>query len=116
MGVFVGFDNDASLGDKETGAHAALPIWIDFMQEALKDQPPTDFTRPKDVKMSWTHGHMEAFRPGTEPKPPAPKPVSTAPGAVMAPVPYTQAFPNGTAPAAAGPPPPKPTKDVQGLY
>jgi penicillin-binding protein 1A len=115
VGVFVGFDNDASLGDKETGAHAALPIWIDFMQEALKDRPPTDFAAPPGVKMVWTHGHREAFRPGTEPKPPAPKPAGpAAPAAAMAPVPYTQAFPKGAAPAGA-PPPPKPN-GAQGLY
>jgi penicillin-binding protein 1A len=33
-GVWVGFDSRQSLGDKETGARAALPIWMDFMREA----------------------------------------------------------------------------------
>jgi penicillin-binding protein 1A len=33
-GVWVGFDNRESLGDKETGAKAALPIWIEFMRAA----------------------------------------------------------------------------------
>jgi penicillin-binding protein 1A len=33
-GVWVGYDNRESLGDKETGAKAALPIWMDFMRAA----------------------------------------------------------------------------------
>ena len=33
-GVWVGFDNVRSLGSKETGSRAALPIWIDFMKQA----------------------------------------------------------------------------------
>jgi penicillin-binding protein 1A len=33
-GVWVGYDNRQSLGEKETGAKAALPIWIDFMKAA----------------------------------------------------------------------------------
>jgi len=33
-GVWVGFDSRQSLGEKETGARAALPIWMDFMREA----------------------------------------------------------------------------------
>jgi penicillin-binding protein 1A len=34
-GVWVGYDSRESLGDKETGAAAALPIWIDFMKAAI---------------------------------------------------------------------------------
>jgi penicillin-binding protein 1A len=37
-GVWVGFDKKKTLGDKETGARAALPIWIDFMAAALPRQ------------------------------------------------------------------------------
>jgi penicillin-binding protein 1A len=36
-GVFVGFDDNQPLGNGETGGHAALPVFIDFMAEALKD-------------------------------------------------------------------------------
>ncbi len=116
VGVFVGFDDNRSLGDKETGAKAAIPIWIDFMQEALKDQPATDFAAPPDVKMAWAHGHKEAFRPGTEPKPPPPKaPRVSPPSAIMPATPYGQAFPSNSPPAGASPPKP-PSRDVQGLY
>src|SRR5580692_7945369 len=34
-GVWMGYDSRESLGDKETGAKAALPLWIDFMQAAI---------------------------------------------------------------------------------
>ncbi|HAI70491.1 MAG TPA: peptidase, partial [Gammaproteobacteria bacterium] len=34
--VWAGFDNPRSLGKKETGGRTALPMWIDFMAEALK--------------------------------------------------------------------------------
>jgi penicillin-binding protein 1A len=33
-GVWMGYDTRQSLGDKETGARAALPIWMDFMRAA----------------------------------------------------------------------------------
>ncbi len=43
-GVWVGNDNPAiSLGDKETGARAALPIWLEFMQKALAGKPIEQF-------------------------------------------------------------------------
>jgi penicillin-binding protein 1A len=70
-GVFVGFDDNRPLGDGETGAQSAVPIFIDFMREALKGAPVENFKAPKDVKMVMTHGHVEAFKPGTEPKPEA---------------------------------------------
>jgi len=70
-GVFVGFDDNRSLGEGETGAVAAVPIFIDFMREALRGAPPTDFKAPKDVKFMFIHGHREAFKPGTEPQPTA---------------------------------------------
>jgi len=38
-GVWVGFDDKTSLGKNETGARAALPIWISFMNQALKNTP-----------------------------------------------------------------------------
>jgi len=39
-GVWVGFDNVRSLGSKETGARAALPIWLEFMQQSLAEISP----------------------------------------------------------------------------
>jgi penicillin-binding protein 1A len=42
-GVWVGFDEKVTLGDKETGARAALPIWMDMMGQVLKDKPIEPF-------------------------------------------------------------------------
>lgn len=42
-GVWVGFDEKKSLGNKETGAQAALPIWIDFMNVAIKGRELDEF-------------------------------------------------------------------------
>ena len=48
-GIYVGFDDRRSLGETESGAHAALPIWINFMQAALKPLPVVAFTIPEGV-------------------------------------------------------------------
>ena len=42
-GVWVGYDNNQSLGDKETGARAALPIWMTFMRAAIAGKPDETF-------------------------------------------------------------------------
>jgi penicillin-binding protein 1A len=45
-GVWVGFDEKKTLGNKETGAVAALPIWMDFMRVALQGRESEDFPAP----------------------------------------------------------------------
>ncbi|HKD83567.1 MAG TPA: PBP1A family penicillin-binding protein [Terriglobales bacterium] len=45
-GVWVGYDEKKTLGNKETGAMAALPIWIDFMRVALRGRDSEDFAAP----------------------------------------------------------------------
>jgi len=45
-GVWVGYDEKKTLGNKETGAMAALPIWIDFMRVALQGRESEDFAAP----------------------------------------------------------------------
>lgn len=50
-GVYIGFDDPVSLGQAETGAHAALPIFYDFMEAALKDVPDTSFRIPAGIKL-----------------------------------------------------------------
>ncbi|HOE18487.1 MAG TPA: PBP1A family penicillin-binding protein [Syntrophorhabdaceae bacterium] len=44
--VWVGYDKKTNLGNKESGATAALPIWIDFMSKALTHYPKEDFLQP----------------------------------------------------------------------
>jgi penicillin-binding protein 1A len=47
--VWVGFDDYSSLGHGEFGAKAALPIWMDFMGSALKDQPLSTLPMPPGI-------------------------------------------------------------------
>jgi penicillin-binding protein 1A len=42
-GVWIGYDEKKSLGAKETGARAALPIWMNFMKVALAGKDPGEF-------------------------------------------------------------------------
>jgi penicillin-binding protein 1A len=42
-GVWIGYDEKKSLGAKESGARAALPIWMDFMKVALAGKDPGTF-------------------------------------------------------------------------
>lgn len=44
--AWVGFDQAQTLGDKETGGRAALPMWIEYMRYALKGVPQTKLSRP----------------------------------------------------------------------
>jgi penicillin-binding protein 1A len=49
-GVWVGFDDQRSLGKGETGAKAALPIWMDVIQAAVGDRPAVQFPVPEGVE------------------------------------------------------------------
>jgi len=60
-GVWVGMDDHTTLGRHETGAKAALPIWIQFMQAALDGKPYQHFDLPDDVvkkRMDRTNGNL----------------------------------------------------------
>lgn len=113
VGVFVGFDDNRSLGDKETGAVAAVPIFIDFMQQAMKDRPVGQFPVPKDAKFLLVNGSREAFRNGTQPKNGQP---------IAGPEPFNRVGAPGQPPGPPVPgiaqtaPPPKPQPDLTGLY
>ena len=72
-GTWIGFDNRQSLGDKETGARAALPIWIEFMRAAIADKPNEAFATGGAPKKTLS---AQAAQPGDTvlpPKPVAPK-------------------------------------------
>ena len=80
-GIYVGFDDRRSLGETESGAHAALPIWINFMREALKPLPVVPFVIPEGVtfvkvdpstgllnsEQEDQPGNVEIFAKGSEP-------------------------------------------------
>ena len=63
--AWVGFDQPATLGKNEFGSTAALPIWIDFMEIALKDVPQTQRQQPDDmVTIKIDEATGELARPG----------------------------------------------------
>ena len=78
-GVYIGFDQPRTLGEKETGGSTAAPVFRDFMKEALADQTAIPFRIPPGltlVRVNPTSGLRakpgekaiwEAFKPGTEP-------------------------------------------------
>jgi penicillin-binding protein 1A len=47
--VWVGFDGDRSLETGEDGARSAVPIWMSYMREALRNVPPTSMERPRGL-------------------------------------------------------------------
>ena len=80
VGVYTGFDEPRSLGKRETGSSVAIPIFKEFMKNALEGQPPTPFRIPpgiKNVKVNAKNGARaqpgdtntiwESFLPGTAP-------------------------------------------------
>lgn len=46
---WIGFDQPHSLGDKETGGGAALPIWMGYMEKVLKNVPEANYTVPDGI-------------------------------------------------------------------
>jgi len=55
LGVWVGNDNSSTLGPYETGARAALPIWIDYMEIFLEDKPFQYFDIPDGTEIIYLH-------------------------------------------------------------
>jgi penicillin-binding protein 1A len=47
--VWMGYDTPRKLGDRETGGGLSLPIWINFMEHALKGVPVTEYPTPEGV-------------------------------------------------------------------
>jgi penicillin-binding protein 1A len=78
-GVYIGYDDPDSLGKDETGGHVAAPIFRDFMIDALKNTPATDFRIPPGMRVYRVSAATglpvsgsgpsiyEAYKPGTEP-------------------------------------------------
>jgi len=111
-GVFIGFDDNRSLGSGETGTVAAVPVFTEFMRAATKGLPKADFKAPRNAKFIMIHGIREAFRPGTEPKL-ADIPLEALPG--EGPTPYLN-LPGNEVGLPVPPPPPKKADEMNGLY
>ncbi len=104
-GVYVGFDDHRTLGDKEEGSRVALPIWTHFMSEVLKDRPVEQFpdspllTGPQQVNEILASGGAERLLEQT-----SAAATNNPPGAPV----KARAAPNGT---ASAPPTAKPAGD-----
>jgi len=67
-GVWVGFDDkQISLGKKETGARAALPIWLEFMQGAVAGTPVADFANVVPLEQLEGEHQLKLDTPDTAP-------------------------------------------------
>jgi penicillin-binding protein 1A len=80
-GVWVGYDDHRTIGPRETGARAALPLWLDFMKKALDGKEPEVFAAPEGIVLRQIDAITgllstekckdtirEAYVPGTEPR------------------------------------------------
>ena len=92
-GVWVGYDDQRSMGKGETGSRAASPLWLYFMSQALEGRPVIDFDVPDGVvfsKIDTATGLLagpysektvlQAFHEGAEPTEYSPKPKSAKSG------------------------------------
>lgn len=60
--AWLGFDQPRSLGDRETGGGAALPIWMGYMEKVLKSVPEAEYTMPDNMVAAPINdnGHRDA--------------------------------------------------------
>jgi penicillin-binding protein 1A len=53
--AWIGFDQERSLGDNEEGGRTALPMWVSYMEEALRDRPEHRLPEPAGVVRMWVN-------------------------------------------------------------
>jgi penicillin-binding protein 1A len=63
--VWVGYDNPRNLGSRETGGGLSLPIWISFMQQALRNTPVQEIQPTEGLVFTQGDWFYEEFRPGS---------------------------------------------------
>ena len=93
--AWVGYDTPRNLGSRETGGGLALPMWISFMQEMLKDVPVTTYSAPPGVVNIGGEWYYEEYGPGNgvhglglaDPWPGAPNGTTVDPNGVPVPAP-----------------------------
>jgi penicillin-binding protein 1A len=62
--AWIGYDNPRSLGDRETGGGLALPVWMNYMRQALSDVPEYQFPMPADVVRVNGELYFDGMLPG----------------------------------------------------
>jgi len=68
-GVWIGFDEKKQLGNKETGAVAALPVWMQFMKVALTGRDTEDFLAPPPELHTAANRHVDTPDNAPSPEP-----------------------------------------------
>ncbi|MQR02687.1 penicillin-binding protein 1A [Glaciimonas soli] len=63
--TWMGYDQPKNMGDKETGGGLALPIWIEYMQKALKNVPIKERAVPNGLLHSGSEYYYAEYPPGT---------------------------------------------------
>jgi len=90
-GVWVGYDDkQISLGKKETGARAALPIWLEFMQNGLAGMPVLDFQNVVPLEQQAGDHVIHVDTPDTAPTEDEPRAPKERPPAVPPPAKTTE--------------------------
>jgi penicillin-binding protein 1A len=62
--AWMGYDTPKNLGARETGGGLSLPIWIRFMDVALKGVPVTELTPPEGIVRIGSEWYFDEFTPG----------------------------------------------------
>lgn len=62
--TWIGYDTPRKLGDRETGGGLSLPVWISFMETALKNVPVTEVPVPEGVVHQGGEWYYEEFAKG----------------------------------------------------
>jgi len=79
-GVWVGYDDkQISLGKRESGALAALPIWMEFIEKGMAGIPVVDFANVVTLEEQAEEHHVHTDIPDTRPEEELPPPVKDKP-------------------------------------
>jgi penicillin-binding protein 1A len=131
--VWMGYDNPRPLGDRETGGSMSLPVWINFMDTALKGVPESMPTAPAGVVNVGGEWYFDEYAPGApgggvsslgmntaavvgEPVPVTPGgTIGTAPTVPIVPGPSSP-VPAATAEAQPAPKPPEERRSLLDLF
>ncbi len=62
--AWIGYDAPRGLGDRETGGGLALPVWMDYMRQALNGVPEYQMPMPSDVASVGGELYFDTFLPG----------------------------------------------------
>jgi penicillin-binding protein 1A len=85
-GVWVGYDDkQISLGKRESGALAALPIWMEFIEKGMAGMPVVDFANVVTLEEQAEEHHVHVDVPDTRPEEELPPPVKEKPPVISPP-------------------------------